>query len=61
MANKNFRMPECQEEMLENLLRQTGLTFSEYARRLFDYGFQERVLNETIPSMSGQLQVNRVA
>lgn len=56
---KSFRIPDPQQEALNWLSDKTDLSFSELMRRWIDYGLQETVLNEVIPSMSGNLQINK--
>lgn len=53
----NVKIPDHQEGDLCWIRDYTGLTISEFTRRLYDYAFQERVLNEVIPSMSGRLHI----
>lgn len=60
MYHVNSYLPDRQGESLQKLKDLTGLSISEFTRRLFDYGLQEKVLDEIIPTMSGQLQLNRV-
>lgn len=42
----------------ESLRDHTGITVSELMRRMFDYCFQESVMNQIVPCMSGQLKTN---
>lgn len=52
------RIPERQVELFQDLAKDTGINISELKRRMYDFCFQERVINEIIPSMSGNIQIN---
>lgn len=53
MYHVNSYIPDRQGVELQSLRERSGLSLSEIIRRLIDYGLQERVLNEIVPSMSG--------
>ena len=55
MWHFNTKLPDHQENAIKRLKEQVGLTYSELVRRMFDYSLRPQVLNEIIPSMSGQL------
>lgn len=59
MYHVNVCIPDHQEKGLYWIRDYAGLTISEFTRRLYDYAFQERVLNEVIPSMSGSLKIDQ--
>ncbi len=42
-------------DKLQSVSEQTELTTAELLRRAFDYVFQDKILNEIVPSMSGQI------
>lgn len=54
----NLLIPERQWEHLSNISTQTEIKISELMRRILDYGLKQQVLNEIIPSMSGQIKIN---
>ncbi len=54
-----FHLPTRQKEEFQNLSNETGEPIAELMRRMFDYCFQERVLNELVPAMSGSLGVQK--
>jgi hypothetical protein len=50
---------ERQLEGLQSLKLQTDINSSEWLRKMIDYCFQERVLNELAPFFSGFISVNK--
>ena len=52
-----FEPAERRMEALRRVSSQAGLTMSELLRRMMDHCFQERVVNELVPAMSGTIVV----
>ncbi|MDE2095640.1 MAG: hypothetical protein KGL39_00155 [Patescibacteria group bacterium] len=52
----NLYLPDPQWERLQALSDHTDMTGAEIIRKVVDYGFQESVLNQIIPWMSGSLK-----
>ena len=48
-------LPEHRIEHLQALSLQTGISAAEVVRRTLDFALQETVLNQLVPTMSGQL------
>ncbi len=60
MSVRSFNVTDPQNDRINYVLSQTGLTFSELMRRWVDNGLREQVLDEVIPYMSGKLEMNLV-
>lgn len=57
MPVRSFKVTIPQSEMLDRLTDQTGLSFSEFMRRMIDQCLQEYALNNMIPHMSGKITI----
>lgn len=54
----SYRIPERYVDNFQNLAKETGITVSELKRRMYDFCFQEKILNEMLPSLSGSIQIH---
>jgi len=59
MPKHLFAIPDWQSDQFRQLKEQTGLTMNEIHRRAMDYIFRPHVMNELIPSFSGNIQIER--
>ncbi len=55
MNRRNLFMPDRQWETYQTVSDRVGVSTAELIRRILEYGAQERVLNEVVPTMSGRL------
>lgn len=55
MYHFNAFLPDDVGDYLQRVIRpHAGMSMSEYARRLFQFGQQEHVFNTLVPTLSGQ-------
>jgi hypothetical protein len=52
-------LPDRQIEALKDLKVQTGITSSEWLRRMIDYCLQDQILNQLAPALSGHISVSK--
>ncbi len=57
MGRLIFTLADRHSERLRDLSEVTQLSQAELLRRMMDQCFQEKVLNELVPAMSGQLSL----
>ncbi len=57
MYKLNIQILDRQADALKSVTRQTNLGLAEFVRRCLDHCLQERVLNQLVPALSGQLQL----